>query len=423
MISPNLRAIRWLVSEEGQRALVETKHLLPLQAKHLIALRDRWGAERAGVLAATAPYVAGAAAKLGTSGVIATERALQQASHIDIARYKASHVPANGCIIDVCCGLGGDSIAFLEQVPVIAVDRDPQLCIIAAHNLTMALQAANRSAAAAVVSQAAEDFFDLRPSKLDGAWLHIDPDRRPSGTKVSDPNYCEPHAEKIASWMQRFEGTIIKMSPAAELPSCFQNVVRREWISHQGQCRQQLVWARNGAVASDLETKATHITRAGQADSFGIAADPTSYDRNVRTTEMPAKIIYDFDPAVRAAGLSAALAVETGLMCIQSLSGFFTSDELPATFGNPSIENRSSSLLAPFEVLWSGKFDEKKLKRQLRAFDPSSLEIKVRGIAVTPEKLRPRLLNKAISGDVASQNPLTLLVSKGCAAIARRIIW
>jgi hypothetical protein len=401
------RAIRWLGTETAEREIQLLAENLPLGPNQILGLRKRFSDSEAAALTGAAVQLAAAQAKLSIAGAMASDRGLQQSTDWQIARYKASRLPVAVPVFDVCCGVGGDSQALATRGPLVAIDRDPAVCLMAAHNL-----AKSGAVNAAIVCQSADVVLG-RP----GTWVHIDPDRRPSGKRVSDPNHCEPSAATIAKWISACDGGAIKMSPAASLPSSWPGIVEREWISRGGACRQQVGWfGINGHPGHRRVIRATVVGNDGTANSFAIEQNSAEQQSSPQTPPVssPQRWLFDFDPAVRASGLSEAFGKWLGVRAIESPAGFFTTDHL-RQHRNAGDRQRATSLAACFEVIWTGSRDLKKLRRAVEQFQPSALEIKVRGTDLTPEQLRPRLMKKSWT-----QLPLTLLIGATFAALARR---
>lgn len=367
-------AVVWLCTSEGQQAIERILPQLPLSPAQLQRLRGRIGRERAEWLVDTAALRAPAAAKLGCEGLLVTGRGLQQSTDVQTARYKASHFPGGSAVMDLCCGVGGDAMALAERGPVVAIDRDPALCRFVAHNL-----ARSEARAAAVVCVSAER-WEMPP----GARVHIDPDRRPDQRRVADPHRSEPPVEVIDAILARSAGGAIKLSPAAEIPHRWATEGAREWISRSGSCRQQVLWFGIGAAAGTRA--ATLLDREGRPHTIRAVGDAVA--SHVAAATAPAEWMFDFDPAVRAAGLSQTLGERLGLKCLGGPAGFFTAADLPDEGAEVA------ALYQPFRVLWQGPVDDKKLRRLLADFDVGVLEIKIRGVDLVAETLRRRLLKK-----------------------------
>lgn len=384
----DLGAVAWLCSPAGCGEAERVIPQLPLTPTQVQRLRERVGRVAAEWLIATSALRKAAAEKLGFDGLLVTDRALQQSTDRRIAAYKASRFPRGVAVWDLCCGVGGDAISLAQRGPLIAVDREPVICRLVAHNL-------NRSGApsAAVVCQAVDPL-----AVPEGSWLHIDPDRRPGERRVADPDRSEPPASMIDALLDRASGGAIKLAPAAGVSERWTREGAREWISRGGSCRQQIVWF--GTELPAGSRAATTIDRDGISHTFAASAVETL---RVEGAAAPLAWLFDFDPAVRAAGLTEALADRLDLQTLGGPAGFLTADYSPSAFAVPA------PLYQSFKVLWQGAMDEKKLRRLLVDFDVASLEIKLRGVELAPEILRKRLLPKSRR---SAGRELTLLIGR-----------
>lgn len=404
-----LAAVAWVCSPAGSRAAESVIPQLPLSAAQLQRLRKRVGRLPAEWLVATAAFRKAAEEKFGLDGLLVTDRALQQSTDRLIAQYKASRFPRGVVVWDLCCGIGGDAMALAQRGPLIAVDRDPAVCRLVAHNL-----ARSGAASAAVVCQAVD------PQAVpQGSWIHIDPDRRPGERRVADPQHSEPPAPTIDALLDRAAGGAIKLAPAADVPERWSRTGAREWISRGGSCRQQIVWL--GTSLPTASRAATTVDCDGISHTF-VASDSASFNVGGSAVEGaagPLAWIFDLDPAVRAAGLTEAMADHLDLQTLGGPAGFLTADRLP------NSREVAPALYQAFKVLWQGPMDEKKLRRLLADLDATSLEIKPRGVELTPEVLRKRLLSKSRRN---SGRAFTLLIGRAemggrvYAAVAERCL-
>jgi hypothetical protein len=393
----HITALRWLNSDDGRQQMLDLSKTLPVSAKQIVRLREQHGVARASAIVITAIVYDQAVKKLGHDFVLATDRGLQQATDHHIAKYKAGRFAEKSPIIDLCSGIGGDSIALSGRSALLAIDRDPAICVMVANNLAVA-----NAKSAIVVEQAADQTLDC-----DGYQLHVDPDRRPEGKRISDPNFGEPPASVVRIWMEKAAGGAVKLSPAADIPEVWDSINEREWISRKGSCRQQVAWFGNLGDSARPMRSATMVDNIGNVHRFICAESELARKSStpvVKVVQRPMGFMYDFDPAIRAAGLTEAFAASLQLACLESSSGFMTGPD----------SGSGDRLASGYEVLWFGSRSEKVLRRELAVRRPSSLEIKVRGVDVLPEHLRPRLLPSP--GDGQS---LTLLIGKKYAAIGR----
>ena len=82
-----------------------------------------------------------------------TEAGLQQASHPLVRRYRALQVESQD-LLDICCGIGGDSLAFAAAgKQVLGLDIDPVRIAIARHNAAATLLSARFEVADADASR------------------------------------------------------------------------------------------------------------------------------------------------------------------------------------------------------------------------------------------------------------------------------
>ena len=127
---------------------------------------------------------------------------------------------------------------------------------------------------------------------------------------------------------------------------------------------------------------AVRLFRDGRRELF--AATTGSRDHQALSTTQPLRYMFDFDPAVRAAELSAMLGSDRELACLGEASGFFTCDTLP--------DNRSMTQC--FECVWTGPADVKQLRKVVGKLELSVDVVKVRGTDHDPVKLQNALRSK-----------------------------
>lgn len=401
----NREAINWICSAEGQESLRRFSADMPPTAKQILRARTEFGIHRGQEVVSQFTLQSELRAKLGepisaSTTWLGTKKGVQQSTDSLIARYKASRFPQGVPVVDFCCGVGGDTIALARRGPVVAVDADRAICRYVAHNL----RAANVGSAL-VVCERAERFIFSEPSK---AWLHADPDRRPGDIRVSNVDYYSPPSSVVSALVKQYAGAAIKLAPVADIPPDWRGPAEREWVSRGGQCRQQVAWYfgnEHQAFGSEPGMRLRRATIVSEnsgcesvwADESAIAA------ATVGDASEPESFLYDFDSAVRAAGMTLWLAKSLEVQTLGGPAGFLTSEQLPALRQNESFGGR---LVSTFEVLWHGAFDLHRIRDELEKRRCGTLEIKIRGVKlkghpVTPESLR----NKLLPGKARKQTP------------------
>jgi hypothetical protein len=386
MSAPFLSAatMRFLATEEARMAVQELsgRQISPADIRRL---REQWGTDRAtGIIEQHAISLA-VLEKFGDSRLLGTRRAIQQASDTLTAAYKAARFPLGAVVVDWCCGMGGDLRSLALRGPVLGVDRDAAMCVAAAANAPGAVTVA-------------DDVLNQRPDS--NAFLHVDPDRRPNERRVSRLELSSPPAEIVAAAARQAAGAAVKLSPAADIPESWRSSVHREWLSVRGECRQQVVWF--GLAGLPGIHRAVRLNGRDPAAEF--SGKPLAY--SAEATQV-GRFLFDLDPAVRAAGLSATFAETMNLQTVGGPGGYLTGD---FPFENP--------LAATFEVLAVIPLDLRRLRQMVDAHHRDVHEIKVRGVETSPESLRKLT---RIPGAPAATLLVGRTVQHTFAALAQRI--
>ncbi len=276
--------------------------------------------------------------------------------------------------------------------PLRLVDRD-EICLL--------LAAANCERLGGVaITRHCESVALQHVTEVD-AW-HLDPDRRTGDARTSRAELAEPGLETIEQLRQANPHGAIKLAPAAEAPEVWQEAGNREWIETRGECRQQMVWL--GSLASEPgSSQATLLDVAtGEAASFrGDATIPLSVADSI------GPFVFDPAPSLVAARLTGALAEVLGLASLAAQSLYLTG---PHAVQHPLLQSFAVEAEMPLDV------------RQLRSYfqlrGVGRLEIKKRGVTLTPETLRPQL---QLRGDAAATLLLTRIGQRTTALVCQRI--
>ncbi len=308
--------------------------------------------------------------------------AVEQATSEPVARHKAARFQCP-LVVDLCAGIGGDTLALAARSHVIAVDRDQGMCRRIQFNAGI-YDVAERVLA---VRSPAETFVVPKH-----AWLHLDPDRR-----SLDPRRAvslDDYAPGPAFWKDAFlrvAAGALKLSPAGDFAGHFTAPEYEiELISLRGECKEATVWSGELVScrrrATRLPENVTWTDRDGPLDDR-VAVAPL------------AGVIYDPDPSLLRAGLLDGFARAHHLFRVSDDVDYLTSDGLVET-----------PFLSPFQVREESPLDLKRLRRLLERHDVGTLDIKVRGVSVLPEVLRRQLKPR---GSQAA----TLLVIGGTAGV------
>ncbi len=420
-----LADIEWLTSAAAGAILAElAEDARPL---HAIAthLRASFSAERTHLLLEQAELRRRAAAKFThPQRMFFTRIGLEQATDEWVAVYKASRSferragsvsvqsstrPAqsdsesgNGVvnIADLCCGVGGDLMAFSRGGMAVGVERDPVTAHFATVNAGVMVQAV--------------DIADFDVRTVD-AW-HIDPDRRPGGRRTTSLDWCEPNRAIIERLMESVPNGAVKLAPATEVPNAWAECCELEWISRDRECKQLVAWHGSLAVTPG-QRRATIITRPASRGpaSRGVPAPGFEYRTITGKANQPMPIatdvleyVFDVDPAVTAARLIGTLAREHTLSALGGGPTYLT--------GTHPINDAA---LACFQVSDVLPMRVEKLAQHFRSLNIGQLEIKKRGVDIDPEEFRHKL-------KLCGSNTATLLITpmggRPAAILAERIV-
>jgi hypothetical protein len=362
-------------------------------------LRRRVSPERARQVMELVDLRRRAAAKFGAAGrMFFTRTALEQATDEWVAAYKASRFPQSATVADLCCGIGGDLLGLTRQGPVVGVDSNPIVAHLAAANARSILSPAD----AARVEIRVDDVerFEL----ADFAAWHIDPDRRPKGVRISSFHRSRPSRATVERLVAACPNAAIKLAPAARVPAEWETLSELEWISRDGECRQLIAW-RGKLATCPGERRATVVwPKAGGVETRSVVGQR---GQSIPVVASPDRFVYDCDPGVLAAGLAGVLAAEHGLAAFNARPTYLT--------GATAIRDAALSCFEVTDVL---PLREKFISTLLRERRIGQLEIKKRGVRISPEKLRKSL---KLRSDRAAVLLITPVSGRVKAILARRI--
>jgi len=337
----------------------------PTRPAEVMRLRKQWDAAQVhAALELTVARRRGEAKFGGRAATLLTDRVgMEQATSRHVARYKAQRftrlLGQHARVLDLCCGIGGDLMGLRDAgLHATGIDSDPLHALMAAHN-----------AGCGVATQHIDSDWQP-PESIDA--IHIDPDRRPGGTRTLDPHAFNPPLTVLEALRQRCPALVVKLAPgtdAGDLPFDAQ----LEYISDAGTLVQAVAWCGPLADPHDAATVATRIDAAGQAHTFnGKPLEQTANDCG--------PYLFTADPSVERAGLLGTLAESLDAQTLWPGVGLLTADQ---PLGHPML--RGYRLLE--ELPWR----ESKARDALHAHGAGIVTVKTRDKAVDPDRVAPRL--------------------------------
>ncbi len=391
---------RWLVSEDaiGWLALCRDRLSTANQTGNALVkltslLRKDLSAQRAHLVIEQIELRQRARDKFSRAGeMFFTRKGLEQATDEQLAAYKASRFFAGQPIADLCCGLGGDLLAFAGRGNARGIERDP---------VTALLATANAKVQGFSPQQCYVDVEDATSISLRGSAWHCDPDRRKEGRRATRGELFDPPLEAIDRLLAQSNSAAVKLAPATDVPLSWQQTAELQWLSTRGECRQQVAWF--GPLARfPGQRAATVITSSGeQRTLIGMPDQPLSIATSLQ------RYLYEPDAAVLAAKLSSVICREHALAALAPGVAYFTSDAF--------IDDLA---LDRFEVVDCLPLDRKQLRAYCSQHRLGRLEIKKRGVEISPEKLRKEIVAQ---GDNAAAIILSPFQNQVRAIVARRM--
>ena len=352
---------RWLVSADAEPALAEASGQPdPGSLAAATALRRHWPADQAAAALGQVALRRRAVAKFGerAAGLFLTPDGLEQATRVDVARWRAARFTQAGVreVVDLGCGIGADALAFADAgIAVTAVEADPATAVLAGANLGEHARVLCGDAVA------------LASGVLgDGAALFADPARRTAAGRTWRVGDFSPPWEFVTGLL---EGRVGCVKAAPGLPStAIPGGVATTWVSHRGDLVEASLWSGPWPAGS----RTAVLLPSGDQLEAGERRDPP--------VGAVGAYLHEPDPAVIRAGGVGALAERLDARVPQAGIGYLFADAL--------IQTPFATTFAVHEEL---DHDERVLRRWVREHDVGAIEIKVRGLDVDPAVLRRRL--------------------------------
>jgi THUMP domain-like/RNA cap guanine-N2 methyltransferase len=293
-----------------------------------------------------------------------TRPGLEQASSEATARHRAARLAqaAPGRLADLGCGIGGDLIALAAGREALAVDRDADHLLMAAHN------AGVYDAAGGLSTRQA----DVRDVPLAGlAVVFADPARRsardaPNGRRRR-PGDSEPPLDWCFALTSQVPAVVIKAAPglpAGTAPDGWET----EFVADGRDLKEAVLWSPALATATARAT----VLPAGDT----LTPEPGD---PVPVRE-PGAFLYDPSPAVTRSGLVEDLARRLGAWKIDDQIAFLSTGSAQRT-----------PFARTLRVVESAPWNEKDFARRLRALGIGAADLRRRGLAGDVDQIRRRL--------------------------------
>ena len=352
----------------------------------------RKAGHEAGVVAAVlsqARLRSKAADKFGpfAARMLFTEDGLEQATRLRVAALHAGRFRDAGLtrIADLGSGIGADALALAAiDLEVTAVERDEVTAAIAAYNLAPWPNA--------TVEHADATTFDLAGHDA----VYLDPARRAGGRRLTNPADWSPSLD-FAFGLGLPTG--VKLGPGVDR-DLIPDDAEAQWVSVDRDVVELGVWT--GVLARDGIRRSALVLGA-----HGTAELSAPADSEDAATGSLGEFLYEPDGAVIRARLIGDLARKLDARMVHPQIAYLTADSAKVT-----------PFASCFRVAETLSLDEKAIKRELKARDIGTLEIKKRGVDIDPAQFRKKL---ALKGSRSATLILTRLGERRVAILADRV--
>lgn len=354
--------LEFLQSETGEKLLTDLagedlseKHSLKL----ITTLRKTYSQEQVSAALTMAKLRLKAEHKFGedASRLFFTDDALQQSSDPLVRQYRAQNV-AGKCVLDVCCSIGADSLAFVQAGAVVqGLDIDPVRIAIARHNARKL--ACDTTFTVADVTQGIADGYDL---------IFFDPARRDKqGKRIYNVEHYIPPLSLIEQW--HAPQIMVKLAPSVDVTQIEKYGGEIQFISVNGAMKEAVlhIGSDTGLTAVLLTQDVVHIWRRHDKEPDVPIAEPQGW-------------LCEPDPAILRANLVKDVANDCHGAMLDETIAYFTTTEKP-----------NSAWVRTWQIIDWLPFNLKKLRAYLRERNIGNITVKKRGSPITPEELIRKL--------------------------------
>ena len=375
-----------LLSPRGQR-LLEQVGDLEAKADVLKLVSELRGAGHDAALVAAvlsqAKLRRRARAKFGdfASQMMFTEDGLEQASRLNVAAQHAGRFRAAGFerVADLGCGIGAESLALAGiGLTVSAFEIDEVTAAVAQYNLN---PFENATVTQADVTDPAVDLSAFDALFFDPARRELGGPRGAAAKRKFNPADYSPNFNWVLEQAAK-KPTGIKLGPGHPhegIPA----EAEAQWVSVGGDLVELGLWF--GSLARPEVKRSVLLLNEGKRHEF----NSSSADQSPAPVGELGSFVYEPDAGIIRAHLIGELAEQLDLRALDPAIAYLTSP-IDATKDHTDAAAASPWLRA-YRVLDEIPFDRKKLKAYLRERSIGILEIKKRGVDVTPEKLRAEM--------------------------------
>ncbi len=364
----NLDDWLFITSEAGKALLEHAAKCSPSNVTQISSLRKKHSEDHVHVAIEITQARKKAVLKFPeqASSLYANITGLEQSSSLSVGLHKAKRIKQHTDeITDLCCGIGGDSMAFMQSgIKVTAVDSDPLKTWMAQNN--------------AKCETITADVNDIKPNHQ--AW-HLDPARRTQMARIWQFEDYMPGPEYIINLLKDNPDGCLKLGPGVNLTTLCEFFDARELpyeieiVCEGTHLTQALIWT--GKFAKEQRT-ATLITKDKEIHQISGEADYPPID-DIK------QYLYTINPAAERLRLDHLLCEKHNLSSIHYDLGLLTSDTL--------IQDPFLTAYKYCDIM-SWKQNTKHVRKWLSTNDCKDVVVKTRDKVCNPDTVQYELKGK-----------------------------
>jgi len=287
--------------------------------------------------------------------LICDRLAYEQATARDISEYKAKLWQSGAKIMDLCCGMGGDSFWLPGGIVASGVDIAAERVLMFNENMER-LGLPHKAVLQNALDVAGGDFFCIDPARRGG---------------------LNPNFESVLELSKKFCGGMVKLPPAYD-----ENELPKEsdvlYLGNATDCRECLVLS---GIFGKGTVRAAAICKN---ETFEWQCEKGELQNINLEVKKPGNFILEPNPVLVRSHLFLSEAKKYGFWQIDSTLAYVSCEDLPP----------EHSGFAVYKVIEQSSLSTNNVKAMLRKYDAGKITLKKRGVEVVPEAEIRRLAPK-----------------------------
>lgn len=303
---------------------------------------------------------------------------LAQASSKYVAEYRTwkmrSTLGKIGRSLDICCGIGGDTIAMATRWKVVAVEKDKDILEMARHNVNVYDLSEKVDFVQGDCVKLLDDKKFIDKVK-DVDCIFFDPSRRCGEERTVKTEEYEPPLSFVEKLRTISPNICVKISPGTD-QSRIEHDCDVEVVSYKGEVKEIMLWF--GDFKGTSYWNRTLATKLPEMITLIKEEDGPDIPRSA-----PRRFLYEPDPAFIKAHMIQDLAKEFGLSLVHSKIAYLTGDEMVET-----------PLLKMYLIKRVLDLDYGEINKTLSELGIGKVDFKARGVSIDLRNIHRKVRGK-----------------------------